>query len=78
MEGLKVQSENLTEPLYLYCRPCEHQIKGDSEFDRWLPVAGYIGKSSAKKIEPYQAKYNLCMNQIYRKVGCKRFQSCLS
>lgn len=65
MEGVKVQSENLTEPLYLYCRPCEHQIKGDSEFDRWLPVAGYIGKSSAKKIEPYQAKFNLCMNQIY-------------
>lgn len=64
-EGLKIQSENLTGPLYPYCRPCEHQIKGDSEFDRWLPVAGYIGKSEAKKIEPYQAKYNLCMNQIY-------------
>lgn len=64
-EAVKVQSENLTKPLYVYCRPCEHQIKGDSEFDRWLPVAGYIGKSTAKKIEPYQAKYNLCMNQIY-------------
>jgi hypothetical protein len=64
-EAVKVQSENLVKPLYLHCRPCEHQIKGDSEFDRWLPVAGYIGKSSAKKIEPYQAKYNLCMNQIY-------------
>lgn len=64
-EGVKIQSENLTEPLYLYCRPSEHQIKGDSEFDRWLPVAGFIGKSEAKKIEPYQAKYNLCMNQIY-------------
>jgi hypothetical protein len=64
-EGVKIQSENLTEPIYLYCRPCEHQIKGDSEFDRWLPVAGWIGESVAKKIEPYQAKYNLCMNQIY-------------
>ena len=64
-EAVKIQSENLTKPLYLHCRPCEHQIKGDSEFDRWLPVAGYIGKSAAKKIEPYQAKYNLCMNQIY-------------
>lgn len=64
-EGVKIQSENLVKPLYLYCRPCEHQIKGDSEFDRWLPVAGYIGQSQAKKIEPYQAKYNLCMNQIY-------------
>lgn len=64
-EGVKIQSENLTEPLYLHCRPCEHQIKGDSEFDRWLPVAGWIGESTAKKVEPYQAKYNLCMNQIY-------------
>ena len=64
-EGVKIQSENLVKPIYLYCRPCEHQIKGDSEFDRWLPVAGYIGQSQAKKIEPYQAKYNLCMNQIY-------------
>lgn len=64
-EGVKIQSENLTKPIYLYCRPCEHQIKGDSEFDRWLPVAGWIGESIAKKIEPYQAKYNLCMNQIY-------------
>jgi hypothetical protein len=64
-EGVKIQSENLTKPLYLYCRPCEHQIKGDSNFDRWLPVAGFIGKSEAKKIEPFQAKYNLCMNQIY-------------
>lgn len=64
-EGVKIQSGNLNKPLYLYCRPCEHQIKGDSEFDCWLPVAGYIGKSTAKKIEPYQAKYNLCMNQVY-------------
>lgn len=64
-EGVKIQSDNLTDPLYVYCRPCEHQIKGDSEFDRWLPVAGYIGKSTAKKIEPYQAKYNLCMNQVF-------------
>jgi hypothetical protein len=64
-EGAKIQSENLTKPIYLYCRPCEHQIKGDSEFDRWLPVAGWIGESVAKRIEPYQAKYNLCMNQIY-------------
>lgn len=64
-EGVKVQSGNLQKPLYLYCRPCEHQIKGDSDFDKWLPVAGFIGKSTAKKIEPYQAKYNLCMNQVY-------------
>lgn len=65
-EGVKVSSFNIEEPLYLYCRPCEHQIKGDSNvFDVKLPVAGKIGKSTAKKISPYQTKFNLCMNQIY-------------
>lgn len=64
-KGIKVQSGNLTEPLYLQCEEWEHQIKGDSEYDRWLPVAGFIGESIAKKIEPFQAKHNLCMNQVY-------------
>lgn len=64
-EGVKIQSPNLKKPLYLYCRRCKHQIKGESEFDIKLPVAGYVGKAEAPKIEPYQAKYNLCMNQLY-------------
>jgi len=65
-EGAKVSSFNMEEPLYLYCKPCEHQIKGDSNFfDIKLPVGGKIGKSLAKKIAPYQTKFNLCMNQIY-------------
>ena len=64
-KGIKIQSGNLAEPLYLQCEPWEHEIKGDSEFDRYLPVAGYIGESIAKKIEPFQAKHNLCMNQVY-------------
>lgn len=64
-KGIKVQSANLKDPLYLQCEPWEHEIKGDSEFDRYLPVAGYIGEGIAKKIEPYQAKHNLCMNQVY-------------
>lgn len=65
-EGVKVSSFNLEEPLYVYCKPCDHQIKGDSNFfDIKLPVAGKIGKSLAKKISPYQTKFNLCMNQIY-------------
>jgi hypothetical protein len=64
-EGVKIQSGNLKEPMYLYFRPMEHQIKGEGLLDVYLPVAGKIGKGIAGKIFPYQAKYNLCMNQIY-------------
>jgi hypothetical protein len=64
-KGVKVQSGNLTKPLYLYCEPDEHQIQGDSPFDIKLPVAGWIGKPWADKIFPYQAAYNVVMNQIY-------------
>ena len=63
-EGVKINSPNMLEPIYLYCRPTEFQIKGDSDFEVLLPVAGYIGKSFAKRIAPYQASFNLCMNQI--------------
>lgn len=64
-EGVKVQSGNLNEPLYLYCRAMKNQIKGDTDFDVKLPVAGKIGKALAPKIMPFQAGYNVCMNQIY-------------
>ncbi len=64
-EGVKIQSGNLNEPLYLHCKPCDHQIKGDGEFDIKLPVAGYIGKPLATKIMPFQMAYNICMNQLY-------------
>jgi hypothetical protein len=63
-EGTKINSPNMKEPIYLYCRPTEFQIKGDSDFDVLLPVGGYIGKSFAKRIAPYQGSFNLCMNQI--------------
>lgn len=63
-EGVKIQSGNLQAPIYLRCRPCEHQIKGDTDWDVLLPVGGHIGKSEAKKIVPFQETYNLCMNQI--------------
>lgn len=64
-EGVKIQANLAEKPIYLYCKPCDHQIKGDSEFDVHLPVGGYIGKSLAKRIAPYQSAYNLCMNQIF-------------
>lgn len=64
-EGVKITSPNLAEDLYIYCKPSPHQIKGDSDFERKLPVAGYIGQPFANKIMPYQAAFNLVMNQIY-------------
>lgn len=64
-KGIKLQCGMLNEPQYLQCEKWEHQIKGDSEFDVYLPVSGFIGESISKKIEPYQAQYNLCMNQVY-------------
>lgn len=63
-EGVKIQSGNLSEPLYVYCRPMAHQIKGETDFDVKLPVAGYIGNSLVSKLMPYQSNYNLVMNQI--------------
>ena len=62
--GVKIQSANLTEPIYIDVEPMEHQIKGDSDFDTLLPVAGKVGESLVGKVLPFQAKYNLCMNQI--------------
>lgn len=62
--GVKIQSANLKKPIYIDVTPMEHQIKGDSEFDVLLPVAGKIGVSTVGKILPFQAKYNLCLNQI--------------
>jgi len=64
-EGVKIQSGNLSEAMYLYCRPTDLQIQGESEIDLLLPVSGFIGKGIAQKIEPYQVQYNFCMNQIY-------------
>ena len=64
-EGVKVQSPNMTEPIYVYCKKMDHQIPGDSQFQRLLPVAGIIGPSPAAKIAPFQAQYNLCLNQIF-------------
>ena len=65
-EGLKIKSSELNKDIYVYFKPCDYQVKGDSNmFEVLLPVSGYVGKSVAKKIAPYQAGYNLSMNQIY-------------
>jgi hypothetical protein len=62
--GVKIQSANLKKPIYIDITPMEYQLKGDSDFDTLLPVAGKVGESTVGKILPFQAKYNLCMNQI--------------
>jgi hypothetical protein len=64
-EGVKIICPNLQEPLYLYFRKCEHQIKGVHMFDTLLPVSGYIGVGVAERIMPFQVAYNLVMNQIF-------------
>jgi hypothetical protein len=63
-EGVKILCPNIQEPLYLYFKPCDHQIKGAHMYDVKIPVSGYIGKGVAERIMPYQMAYNLCMNQM--------------
>jgi hypothetical protein len=56
----------LREDVYLYGDPVEIQVRGDSNlFDVKLPVSGIVGHSLAEKLYPYQAAYNLVMNQMY-------------
>jgi len=64
-EYLKINTGNAPKPLYVYFRPCQHQIKGEHMFDIKLPVTGFIGRGLAERIMPFQAAYNLTMNQIY-------------
>lgn len=62
--GVKIQSPNLVDPLYLKVEPTEFQIKGGiSGFDVKLPLSGYNGKGIAIKLDPWQKEFNLCMNQ---------------
>jgi len=63
-EGVKILCPNVHDPIYLYFRECEHQIKGNHMFDVKLPVSGYMGKGVAERILPYQIAHNLVMNQI--------------
>jgi hypothetical protein len=66
--GVKVKAGNsyLTEDLYIGGDATPFQIKSNSNsYDIQLPVAGYIGKSLAKKIRPFIIKYNIVLNQIH-------------
>lgn len=63
-EGVKISSQNLDTPYYIV-EESEVQIEGANKFQRYLPVAGFTGKSPIQKAVPYQAKFNLCMNQVW-------------
>jgi hypothetical protein len=66
--GVKIKSTNsyLTEDLYIGGDAAPIQMKGSSNvYDVPLPVVGYIGNSTAKKIRPYIIKHNIVLNQIY-------------
>lgn len=66
--GVKIKSTNsyLTEDLYIGGDASPIQMKGSSNvYDVQLPVVGYIGNSTAKKIRPYIIKHNIVLNQIY-------------
>jgi len=66
--GVKVKAANsyLTEDLYIGGDAAPIQMKGSSNvYEAKLPVAGYIGDSTAKKLRPYIIKHNIVLNQIY-------------
>lgn len=64
--GVKVESGNLNaEPLYLDCNPIRAQVRTDDGlFNHVIPVSGIIGNSLFDRIRPYQAIFNLAMNQL--------------
>lgn len=62
--GVKIQNANLQEPIYIDTTPMPYQIKGESDFDVLLPVSGQVGESLVGRILPFQAGYNLCLNQV--------------
>jgi len=64
--GVKILRENtdLSENLYLYGEPIEHQLKGESSmFDTMLPVCGMLENTSlVSRVEIDQIEYSLAMN----------------
>lgn len=66
--GVKIKASNsfLTEDLYIGGDAAPIQMKGSSNvYNVQLPVAGYIGDSTAKKLRPFIIKHNIVLNQIY-------------
>lgn len=64
MQGVKLTSDNLEEPIIVYVEKCPFQITCENKFDSRLPVSGHVGQNFAERIYPYQTSYNLAMNQM--------------
>lgn len=62
--GVKIVPSTSLKPIYLGVEPMEHQIKGRSDYDFKLPVTGFVGRSLAKKLAPWQEMFNYCWNSI--------------
>lgn len=66
--GVKVKAGNsyLLDDLYIGGDSLDFQIKGTSNiYDSLIPVGGFIGDSTAKKLRPFIVQYNIVLNQIY-------------
>lgn len=63
-EGVKIQSGNLKNPLYLRFEAMPNQIIGLSNYENKLPVTGIVSQGIASKLRPGQEMINYSMNQI--------------
>lgn len=59
--GVKILPSNSLEPIYLGVDLMENQINSP---DVKLPLTGFVGKSLAKKLAPWQEIYNFSWNSI--------------
>lgn len=62
-EGVKIQSGNLDDALYLKFEAMPYQIVGISNYESKLPVTGIVSMSIASKLRPFQEMFNYCWNQ---------------
>ena len=62
-EGVKIQSGNLDEALYLKFEAMPNQIIGISNYESKLPVTGIVSTGIASKLRPYQEMINYVLNQ---------------
>lgn len=61
-EGIKIQSGNLDDALYLKFEAMPYQIVGNSNYESKLPVTGIVSTSIASKLRPFQEMFNYCWN----------------
>lgn len=62
--GVKICSPRKQDPIYLGVKKLDYQIPGQNDYDFKLPVTGFVGKSLARKLAPWQELYNYSWNSI--------------